>query len=27
LVMPDDGLQLPCLVVWRSQFRIGVKFD
>jgi PilZ domain-containing protein len=27
LVVPDDGLQLSCEVVWRRQFRIGVKFD
>jgi PilZ domain len=27
LVVPDDGLQLSCQVVWRKQFRIGVKFD
>jgi hypothetical protein len=27
LVMPDDGLQLPCHVVWRTEYRIGVAFD
>jgi hypothetical protein len=27
LVIPDDGLRLPCHVVWRKDFRIGVAFD
>jgi hypothetical protein len=27
LVMPDDGLRLPCHVVWRKDYRIGVTFD
>jgi hypothetical protein len=27
LIMPDDGLKLPCHVVWRGKFRIGVAFD
>jgi hypothetical protein len=27
LVMPDDGLKLPCRVVWRRDFRIGVAFE
>ena len=27
LIMPDDGLKLPCHVVWRSTFKIGVAFD
>lgn len=27
LVMPDDGLNLSCHVVWRKQYRIGVAFD
>jgi hypothetical protein len=26
LVLPDDGLQLSCRVVRRSNFRIGVAF-
>jgi hypothetical protein len=27
LVVPDDGLHLPCHVVWRKKYRIGVAFD
>ena len=26
-VEPGDGLSLPCNVVWRSGYRIGVAFD
>jgi hypothetical protein len=27
LVMADDGLKLPCHIVWRREFRIGITFD
>lgn len=27
LIMTDDGLHLPCQVVWRKEYRIGVAFD
>jgi PilZ domain len=27
LIVPEDGLNLPCRVVWRRDFRIGVTFD
>jgi hypothetical protein len=27
LLVQDDGLQLPCHVVWRREFRIGIAFD
>jgi hypothetical protein len=27
LLMPEDGLKLPCRVVWRRAFRIGVAFE
>ena len=27
LVAPEDGLKLPCRVVRRTDFRIGVAFD
>ena len=27
LVVPEDGLRLPCHVVWRKDFRMGVAFD
>jgi hypothetical protein len=27
LVVSEDGLKLPCRVVWRKDFRIGVTFD
>ncbi len=27
LAVPEDGLHLPCRVVWRKAFRIGVTFD
>jgi hypothetical protein len=26
LIVPEDGLKLPCSVVWRTDFRIGVAF-
>jgi hypothetical protein len=26
LVVPADGLNLPCRVVWRKVYRIGVAF-
>ena len=26
LVMPGDGLHMPCRTVWRSELRIGVTF-
>jgi PilZ domain len=26
LVVPGDGLQLPCLTVWRKEHQIGVTF-
>jgi len=26
LVLPDDELRLGCDIVWRKQFRIGVRF-
>jgi hypothetical protein len=26
-VVPEDGLKLPCRVVRRTDFRIGVAFD
>src|SRR4029078_11979574 len=26
LIMPDDQLRLPCHVVWRRDYRIGVAF-
>jgi hypothetical protein len=26
LVLPGDGLQLPCRTVWRKAHQIGVKF-
>jgi PilZ domain len=26
LVIPGDGLHLPCHVVWRKEYRIGVAF-
>jgi hypothetical protein len=26
LVVPGDGLNLPCKVAWRSGYRIGVAF-
>ena len=27
LVVPGDNLHLPCHVVWRKAYRIGVRFD
>ena len=27
LLIPEDRLKLPCRVVWRSAFKIGVTFD
>ena len=27
LVMPDDGLRLPCHIAWRKGYRVGVTFD
>ena len=27
LIIPEDKLKLPCRVVWRSEFRMGVAFD
>ncbi|WGD53064.1 PilZ domain-containing protein [Bradyrhizobium sp. CB1650] len=27
LIVPADGVQLTCHVVWRKEKRIGVKFD
>jgi hypothetical protein len=27
LIVPEDGLKLPCRVVRRTEFRIGVAFD
>ena len=27
LIMPEEKLKLPCRVVWRGAFRIGVAFD
>jgi hypothetical protein len=27
LVVPGDALHLPCAVVWRTGYRIGVHFD
>jgi hypothetical protein len=27
LVIPDNGLRLPCRVVWKRDYRMGVTFD
>jgi hypothetical protein len=27
LVVPSDGLRLPCHLVWRRGYRMGVVFD
>ncbi|MCP4620636.1 MAG: PilZ domain-containing protein [Bradyrhizobium sp.] len=27
LIVPDDKLKLPCRVVWRTAFRMGVTFE
>jgi hypothetical protein len=27
LIIPDDGLKLPCCIVWKSGHRMGVSFD
>ena len=26
LVVPEDALHLPCAVVWRTEYRMGVHF-
>jgi PilZ domain len=26
LVIPGDALRLPCAVVWRTEYRMGVRF-
>jgi hypothetical protein len=26
LIIPEDGLKLPCHVVWRSGFKLGIAF-
>lgn len=26
LIIPEDNLKLPCQVVWRTPFRVGVMF-
>jgi hypothetical protein len=26
LIVPEDRLKLPCRVIWRREFRIGVTF-
>ena len=27
LIMPDERLKLPCRVVWRRDYRVGVQFE
>jgi len=27
LVIPEDGLEIPCRVVRRTEFRLGIEFD
>jgi hypothetical protein len=27
LIIPDDRLRLPCRVVWRRDYRVGVHFN
>jgi hypothetical protein len=27
LIMPDDGLKLPCRIVWKRDYLMGVTFD
>lgn len=27
LVLPGDGLHMPCHIVWRKAYRIGIVFD
>jgi hypothetical protein len=27
LVLPGDGLHMPCHIVWRKAYRIGIAFD
>jgi hypothetical protein len=27
LIIPEDRLRLPCRVVWRTEYRIGVAFE
>jgi hypothetical protein len=27
LIIPDDGLKLPCRIVWKRDYRMGVTFD
>jgi|SRR5579871_4225342 len=27
LILPDDGLKLPCRIVWKRDYRMGVTFD
>jgi hypothetical protein len=27
LIVPEDKLKIPCRVVWRRAYRIGVAFD
>lgn len=27
LIVSEDGLKLPCHVVWRTAYRVGVAFD
>lgn len=27
LIIPDDGLRLPCRAVWQRDYRMGVTFE